>query len=158
MEAYDNLLCGDTVDDSDHQCGVYRDKDFKSATGYTYAGLESRDLSDVKLISFVGCNTASNDDNLCSTAVSGGANCAIGFTSNIHSRTSDGKNWLINYHNALYNGATVKNAINAATAAVPNSDLGDYIKIYGDKNTVIKVSNTKLNETVDMTALHSYAM
>lgn len=40
--AYTNLLCGDTVDDDEHQCGVHSDTDFtSSSSGYTYAGLES---------------------------------------------------------------------------------------------------------------------
>lgn len=144
--ANDNLLCGDTVDDDEHQCGVHRDTDFKSpSSGYTYAGLESRDLSNVKLMSFVGCNTASTDDNLCTTAVDEGADCAIGFTSNIHSRTNDGKNWLIYYHNALGNGSSVEEAIDVATTSVPDSDLGDYIDTFGNPGINLLLSNTARN-------------
>ena len=145
--AYYNLLCGDTVDDAEHQCGVHRDTDFtSSSTGYTYAGLESRDLSNVKLMSFVGCNTASNTDNLCTTAVAEGADCAIGFTSSIHSRTTDGKNWLIYYHNALGNGSSIEEAIDAATVAAPNSDLGDYVSTSGDP---------EIDILIDRSATHS---
>ena len=144
--AYNNLLCGDTVDDAEHQCGVHRDTDFtSSSSGYTYAGLESRDLSNVKLMSFVGCNTASNTDNLCTTAVAEGADCAIGFTSNIHSRTTDGKNWLIYYHNALGNGSSIEEAIDAATTAAPNSDLGDYVSTSGDPEINILIDSTATN-------------
>lgn len=141
--AYTNLLCGDTVDDAEHQCGVHRDTDFtSSSSGYTYAGLESRDLSNVKLMSFVGCNTASNTDNLCTTAVAEGAECAIGFTSNIHSRTTDEKNWLVYYHNALGNGSSIEEAIDAATTAAPNSDLGDYISTSGNPEINILIAST----------------
>ncbi len=69
---YDHLSCGDTVDDAEHRCGVYYKYDCTSG-GYTFAGLKSRDLSDVKLISFVGCLTASNTENLCTSAISGDA-------------------------------------------------------------------------------------
>ncbi len=59
---YDNIICGDTVDDSEYKCGIYYLTDFTStSSGYTYAGLQDRDLSGVKLFTFVGCNTATND-------------------------------------------------------------------------------------------------
>lgn len=146
--AYNNILCGDTVDDDEHRCGVHRDTDFTStSSGYTYAGLESWDLSNVKLISFVGCNTASTDDNLCTKAVKMGADCAIGFTSNIHSRTSDGKKWLVCYHNALANGSSVEEAIDAATTAVPNSDLGDFVDPSGDPGIKLLLSKAVRSNT-----------
>lgn len=143
---YDNILFGDTVDDEKHKCGVNKDTDCTSSkTNYQYAGLKSRDLSNVKLMSFVGCNTASDTDNLCTTAVAGGADCAIGFTSNIHSRTTDGKNWLIYYHNALGHGSSIEDAIDAATIAAPNSDLGDYVSTFGDPKINILTGGTATN-------------
>lgn len=93
-------------------------------------------------MSFVGCNTASNTDNLCTTAVAEGADCAIGFTSNIHFRTTDGKNWLIYYHNALGNGSSIEEAIDAATTAAPNSDLGDYVDTSGNPEINILLDST----------------
>lgn len=128
-----DLLCGDTTDEGDYRCGVHRDIDIVStSTGYRYAGLGSRNMFGVKLISFVGCNTASTNDNLCSKAISKGATCAMGFINNINSRTADGQNWLIYYHNALYNGSSILEAAVAATVAVPNSDLGSYVSLKGD--------------------------
>lgn len=141
---YDNLICGDTVDDAVYKCGVYMNHDFtSSSSGYTYAGLDDRDLSDVKLISFVGCKTATKDDNLCTSAIDGGADCAIGFTNSIHSRTTAGKNWLKKFHDALGNGSTIEEAIDVATIAYPSSDLGDYIKIYGDVDLDLELSSTR---------------
>lgn len=149
--SYANLWCGDTVDDAEHKCGVHKDTDFTSSvTGYTYAGLKNRDLSDVKLISFVGCNTASNTDNLCTSAIDRGAECAIGFTDGIESRTADGKNWLTYYHNALGNGSSIEEAIDVATISAPNSDLGDDIKTFGNPEINILLDsfttpNTSIN-------------
>lgn len=132
---YNCILCGDTVDDAAHQCGVHKDSDSTiSSKGYTYAGLKSRNLNGVKLISFIGCKTAKTDDNLCTSAIAGGAKCAIGFTNSINSRSADGKKWLKKYHDALGNGSTIENAIDAVTLAAPNSNLGDYIKTYGKTN------------------------
>ncbi|HCY73771.1 MAG TPA: hypothetical protein DHU75_06735 [Rikenellaceae bacterium] len=141
---YDNIICGDTVDDSKHQCGVYYLTDFTStSSGYTYAGLQDRDLSGVKLFTFVGCNTATNNVNLCTSAEDGGATCVVGFTDTINGLTTEGQNWKKAYNNALGNGETVSDAIAYATTLHPNCNLGDSAKTYGDASINIALNNSR---------------
>lgn len=147
---YDNIICGDTVDDSDHQCGVYYLTDFTStSSGYTYAGLQDRDLSGVKLFTFVGCNTATNNVNLCTSAEDGGATCVVGFTDTINGLTTEGQNWKKAYNNALGNGKTVSAAIADATTRHPNCNLGDSAKTYGDASINIALNNKSANLTTE---------
>jgi hypothetical protein len=132
--SYYNLLLGDAVDPPERRCGVHYGTDFtSSATGYTYAGLQSRNLSGVKLISFVGCETASTSDNLCTRAVAGthGADVALGFTANIHSRSPEGQIWLQKYNDALAFGYTVDDAVEYAKALATGSDLSTYADVIG---------------------------
>jgi hypothetical protein len=132
--SYDNLLLGDTVDSGERRCGVYYGADFTSSTtGYTYAGLQSRNLAGVKLISFVGCETAATSTNLCTRAVAGvnGADAALGFTDNIHSRSPEGQLWLQKYNDALAFGYTVDDAVEYAKALVLGSDLSTYADVIG---------------------------
>ncbi|GKX30720.1 hypothetical protein SH1V18_32000 [Vallitalea longa] len=143
---HNNIILGDTIDDEDHKCGVYEGEDFKSYNGYTYAGLEGRDLSKTKLISFVGCDTASRTHNLCSVALSNGATTVIGFDDNIHSRNTGGPYWLQCFHNALYNGSSIQEAVNLASIASPESDLGTDIVIKGDENLVLHYTRSKLSD------------
>lgn len=140
--SYDRIILGDTVDDDKYKCGVYKGKDFKSSSsGYTFAGLKERDLSKTKLISFVGCKTASTSDNLCTAAIEAGATTSIGFTGAIHSRNMGGPHWLQAFHDALYNGSSIKEAVNLASIASPESDLGTDVVIYGDENLILQIAS-----------------
>jgi hypothetical protein len=134
------MTLGDKVDSDERKCGVYYGTDFTSSTtGYTYAGLQSRDLSGVRLISFVGCDTASTSDNLCTRAVDGnaGADAALGFTDNIHSRDASGQLWLRKYNDALAFGYSVYDAVEYAESFAPDSDLADYWHIEGGSTVTI---------------------
>jgi hypothetical protein len=138
--SYYNLLLGDAVDPPELRCGVHYGTDFTSSTtGYTYAGLQSRNLSGVKLISFVGCETAANSKNLCTRAVAGsnGADAALGFIDNIHSRNPEGQLWLQKYNDALAFGYTIFDAVEYAKSFAPDSDLADFAQIFGDSSTTI---------------------
>ncbi|MCT4688524.1 hypothetical protein [Vallitalea sp.] len=141
---YNRIILGDTVDDEEHKCGVHKDKDYKSSSsGYTYAGLDGRDLRKTKLISFVGCKTATKSDNLCTAAKAAGATTVIGFNGYIHSRNTGGPYWLRCFHNALYNGSSIKEAANLASIASPESDLGTNIVIIGDENLILHATTSK---------------
>lgn len=141
---YDNILCGDYVDDDNHKCGVYYKGDFTSSkSGFTYAGLEDRDLTGVKLFTFVGCYTAQKDVNLCTKALDGGATCVVGFNDAINGLTTEGQNWKKAYNNSLGNGSTVSEAISYATRTHPNCDLGDYAQTYGDADISITLNNVR---------------
>lgn len=116
-----------------------------NATGgsYTYAGLTSiSTMSTVDLISFVGCKTAYSTSNLASVAYNQGATTSIGFTDNINSRNTNGPRWLERFHDYLCNGYTVSKSISYATADVPNSNLGTYIKVYGSSSNILSSSST----------------
>jgi hypothetical protein len=136
--SYDSLLLGDTIDSNEYKCGVYYGMDFTSSTtGYTYAGLQSRDLSGVRLISFVGCETATTSDNLCTRAVDGGADVALGFADNITSRSTEGQLWLRKFNDALVFGCTIREAVDYADGWAPTSNLRNHRQIEGDDSVTI---------------------
>ncbi len=144
--SHNSIIFGDTVDDSEYMCGIYYGTNFTSSTtGYTYAGLQSLNLTGVKLFTFVGCNTASGDSNLCTVANDGGATCVVGFTGEINGLSTEGQNWKQAYNNQLGNGATVADAITYATAVHPNCNLGDLVKTHGDASINITLGNTLAN-------------
>ncbi len=139
-----------------YRCGVHRDYDFAPSTeDYIYTGLKDRDLSNTKLISFFCCNSATTSPNLCSVAIDRGATCSIGFTNNIQSRTTDGQKWIETFHNYLYNGSTVQNAASLASISVPKNEVGNHIKIYGDRTITLTLNSTRTmneNETESLAA------
>lgn len=105
--------------------------------------ISNKNLSGVYLISFVGCLTGSGSSNITKSAVSSGAHCALGFTDEISSRSTNGKNWLISYNNYLAQGKTVTYAVSHATVAYPSSNLGDYAVIEGSGSTTIAAPSSK---------------
>ncbi len=150
---YDNIIFNYKNKSGEYATGVYIGTDWTSSTsGYVYAGLGSTDMSTCDLISLVGCKTAANDDyNITWKAYNQGANSAVGFTSNIHSRSTAGKGWLKKYNDALANGYTVSKAITYATSYYSTSDLATYVKIYGSSsNKVASTSTSEVSELVDI--------
>jgi hypothetical protein len=103
----------------------------------------------VRLISFVGCETATAADNLCTRAVDGGAGAgaALGFTDNIHSRIAEGQFWLQKYNDALAFGYSVDDAVGYADAYAnvyrvehgesSITDLATYHAVFGEGSTTI---------------------
>lgn len=127
-----------------YDTGVYYGSDTTKSVG-----ISSTIMSGVDLISFVGCNTASGNDNLTSRAYDRGANTAVGFTDLMHSRTSDGQGWCRAYNDALTNGYTISGAISYATDCYPNSDLGTCAKLYGSStNTITSGGSAKAQEKI----------
>lgn len=123
----------------DYATGVFYGYDWNNSPGnHSYVGIQSTDMSKVKLISFVGCNTASETSNLCTRSIDQGATTAVGFTHEINSRNTRGPQWLERYNNCLASNYVVAGAISNATAFEPNSNLGDYAKIYGNSSAVVK--------------------
>ena len=138
---YKNILFGESL-----STGVYYGEDYSSSTsGYFYVGIESTDLSGVDLMSLVGCNTAdsSKSENLASNAYAQGATTVVGFTDSIISRTANGQTWLTRYNDELAAGATVSKAISRASAMIPDSNLGDYVTIYGSSSNRIASSASR---------------
>lgn len=118
------------------------DKDFNHY--YKVAGLDGRDMSKTKLITFAGCNTASANgtggtatgSDLTSKAYLQGATTTVGFSKTITSRSDAGKKWLQKYNTVLASGGTVKKAISDATVADSNSNLGASVIIWGSTTTL----------------------
>jgi hypothetical protein len=108
-----------------------------SGDKWIYAGLNGRDMSGTKLITFAGCSTASGSNNLVTKAVAQGAKTAVGFSDSIVSRFNNGPNWLLTYNTALSNQYSVKTSINKAVAAYPNITLSKYVVIKGSTSTVL---------------------
>lgn len=103
----------------------------KGADTSKYVGISSTDMSNVDLISFVGCSTASGSSNLTRAAITSGANAAVGFDSTISSRTSSGKLWLESYVNNLADGASISYAVYLAGVDSPNSSLKEHVCLFG---------------------------
>jgi hypothetical protein len=157
------LLFGDSNGSPDNRCGVYytNDLDSRSATGYWYAGLQQqgRDLSGVRLISFIGCetagyadDTASQSDNLCTRATDGNrADAALGFTDKVYPFygfsldglfagdpfNASGPEWIQRYNDALAAGDTVYDAVGYANEINTFANWGRTAHIEGDSSTTI---------------------
>lgn len=119
-----------------------------TTNGSNYIGLSSHSMSNVELITFVGCKTAStsgqNDhNNITATAVAQGAKCAVGFTEEITSRNTTGKAWLKSYNNYLASGCNVGEAVHKATQDNSTSNLGQYVSILGYGADKITTSSAK---------------
>ena len=95
-----------------------------------FAKICNTDMRGVRLISFVGCHSASNNENLCTVSVDQGAKCAVGFDDFITSTSSANRMWLQTYSQYLAENYSVSYAI-AKASQVPNSDLGDSVIIEG---------------------------
>ncbi len=109
------------------------DEGVSSKTGINYCSIRNRDLSNTKLIAFVGCETAEKSGgNIAYQAYVEGAEVSIGFVESIHSRNTYGPEWLKAFNDYIADGQTVKKAVNYATTLYPSSDLGSDIKMYGN--------------------------
>jgi len=153
---WDNLVFNHGNNGGEYATGVYINSDFNSDSGYKYAGLNSTTMNTCDLISFVGCKTAANENtNLTNRAVTRGARSAVGFTDNITSRSSAGKNWLKKYNDALATGSTISASITYATTQYPSSNLGSHVRVYGSSsNTVRSSSINPLNDSLDNRAVN----
>lgn len=128
---------------SDYKTGVYIGSDCSSSTGFVYAGLSSTTMSTCKLISFVGCDTAGNGsgNNLIKQAVSRGAKTAVGFKTEITSRSDDGKGWLKKYNDSIANGNTVSQCLRNAVSSYPNLNMSKSVQIAGQPTTAFTQSS-----------------
>jgi hypothetical protein len=79
----------------DYKTGVADSTNYTTSDGYVMTGIRSYDMSKVHLIVFQGCDTASTSNNITKSAVSLGAETAIGWTDKI----SDPSNyeWIKNF-------------------------------------------------------------
>ena len=109
-----------------------------------YAVLNDTDMRGVRLITFVGCNTASEEINLCTTAVARGAKSAVGFNNNTTSTSTANENWIKLYSKYLSIGYPLNHAISRASFESAGS-LGDMVVIKGSSSTKIIPSSSLPN-------------
>lgn len=125
-----------------YKTGVYYDENFESSKGYKYAGLKSYDISKTKLITFAGCNTATEDTNLPSVAVDEGVDAAIGWTKKVGSGSHT--KWLEHFNDYLNKGYTVEAAKEHADSKFYWDGNVKKGKIFGEGSTKIRDgSNSK---------------
>jgi len=106
------------------------DKSFK------YAGLQGRNMSSTKLITFAGCKTGYAENSysvtLVNRAVQQGATAAVGFSNNIGNFSYDTK-WLEKYNTLLGNGWSVQYSIEKANIYSPGN-CSNYVTTSGNTN------------------------
>jgi hypothetical protein len=158
-----SLAFGDASSSPDNRCGVYytSDQDNRNTSGFWYVGLQQpgRDLSGVRLISFIGCDTAGypNDalsqyDNLCTRATGGNrADAALGFIGSVYPfygfsiegwlagdpLNASGPEWIKRYNDALVAGCTVNAAVDYANEINTFAEWGKSAHIEGDGSITI---------------------
>lgn len=137
---------------SSYMSGVCTGND-KVDEGYTFAGLNSTDMSTCKVITFAGSETAYNDatyKNLAEKAVSKGAKTAVGWRDCIYTLSTDGRYWLGIYNQNLAAGKTVSESIRAAVNAYPADALTTCVQIAGDPTRVVATA-ASIEETSTVT-------
>lgn len=107
---------------------------------YNLVGLKNRNMSNTKVITFVGCNTANRDhnDNLARTAVNSGAHAAVGWRYNLVINFG----WLKVYNYALGSGSSVIEAIRKAHASYDGYNIDVYWDALGNQNSKITTTTT----------------
>lgn len=146
---YDHIAFNAGNDGGNYATGVidgYDDTEVHTS-GYLYVGLKSTDMSTCDHISFVACKTGltTSQGGSCVSrrAFWEGANSSLGFKDEITSRFFSGPDWLEVYNDHLANGYTIAQSVAAATAAYPNSDLGDYAIVWGDSYNTVTSSTSR---------------
>ncbi|MGI5824814.1 MAG: hypothetical protein ACOX7J_04500, partial [Bacillota bacterium] len=127
-----------------YRTGIYYGKDYTSPTTQNqYAGIQDTNMNYVKLISFVGCKTASTSiNNLAYNANIQGADSAVGFKNTIYTRTVAGENWCNAYNYYLRNGHSVLSALVLASDKYSIGTNLDEYRIYGSTATTLAAAST----------------
>lgn len=133
----------------EYKTGVFYGKNYDTATGYKFAGLSSYDLEGVSLMTFAGCNTASNgDDNIAAKAHQLGAKVTVGWT--VPMGASSHSKWLERYNRYLNEGYTVQKALDYADSFNYLDNRVKKHKTYGDTSVRFKgVQTFRLEKRVD---------
>ncbi len=112
---------------------VLNDRNNKS---FKYAGLQGRNMSSTKLITFAGCKTGYAENSysvtLVNRAVQQGATAAVGFSNNIGNYSYDTK-WLEKYNTLLGNGWSIQYSIEKANIYSPGN-CSNYVTTSGNTN------------------------
>lgn len=133
---------------STYPCGIYYKDSHKSMkTGYDYAGLDDYDLSNARLMMFMGCRTAYMATNLVTQAIKNGANCAIGWKAKVE--TGSASKWRNKFVDGLALGKTIDDAQKYANKFSYDDENVLKSKIVGDGSTDI-VINSKSKSADDI--------
>lgn len=140
------LILVPAKNETNYRVGIWTGYDGVTAAQYTFAGLESVDMSSCSLITFAGCCTGQGADSLTGVAYTRGARIAVGFNGDISSRSSQGRAWLKTYNTSLANGNSVYTSIINACNAYPNSDLSVEVIIAGNTGTILGVADLRAQD------------
>ncbi len=124
-----------------YKTGVYYKGDYNSSSGYQYVGINNN-MSHVKLVTYAGCETASNNyNNITYASTNQGATCAVGWTTNVGA--SSHSNWLERYNDKLASGESVISAVGYANSFTYLDNNVKNARIAGKLNLTIKNSKSK---------------
>lgn len=128
---------------------------FTANSGRKYVGLDTISMSKTDLIMFFGCNTATEDSNLCTASVDKGAKVAVGTSQSVVSRAGEGATWVQRFIDGLYNGKSVIQAGAYADKFVSASNCMRTGWTYeGKGSTIVNPSTKKITlETEGVNAL-----
>lgn len=126
-----------------YKTGVYYKDDYNSSSGYQYVGINDN-MSHVKLVTYAGCETASNNyNNITCNSTSKGAECAVGWTTTVAAGSHS--NWLERYNDKLASGYSVISAIGYANSFTYLDNNVKNARISGKSNLTIKTSKSILS-------------
>ncbi len=119
------------------------------AFNYHLVGLANKDMSQTRVITFAGCNTANLDNaNIAKKAFEQGAKASIGWITT----TDNNQGWLKTFNYSLGYGYSVNDSITRANASNGGTNTSIYVYVYGDRQTKITTYNkslTPLHSTID---------
>lgn len=134
---YDRMTFNYNGTGGDYATGIYRYNSVLLENGAKLVGIQGN-MSGVKLVTFAGCMTASNNDqNICAQAVTYGAKTAVGWEESINQGSHT--EWLKRYNQCLLDGKTVQAAVNYANSFTYADARVKTSKIYGD--TSLRISH-----------------
>lgn len=138
---YNNMCFNYNGNGGNYKTGVYYKGDLDSSTtGYKYVGL-SGNMGTVKLATFAGCLTASNNgNNIAANAVYYGAKASVGWSSSVNAGSHS--NWLARYNDKLATGATVSEAAIYANSFIYLDSKVKDVRIYGNIDQTIKLTRS----------------
>lgn len=118
-----------------------------TSNGSNVIGLSSWTLSNNKLMVFDACETAQGSSNICTTAISRGADCVLGWTEVI---STDSIYWLKRFYNRLATGNTISASVAYADSYNDYSDPNiKSHRLYGNGNQVLKKASPSRTNTLE---------
>jgi len=132
-----------------------RRKNSKSVKGFDFVRLSKKDMKNVKLIIFAGCNTANGSNNIAKEANEMGAKISIGWTVSVNAFSHSA--WLYRFNEHISKGYTIKESMEYADEGpLMHSSVRKHF-YYGDLNTYLGMGScTKSSNNVDKRKINYY--